>query len=78
MEVFAKIVTYLLVAASVAMIVIVLLQKSKSAGLGAAYGSETESFSNRGKSARRESKLQRITVIIAIVIGVLALALLVL
>lgn len=68
----------LLLVASVLMCAVVLLQKTKSAGLGAAYGSETMSFSQRGKAASKEAKLQKITVILAIVIAVLAIALLVL
>lgn len=75
MKIFYGIVLGLLVAASVLMCVVVLLQKTKSAGLGAAYGSETRSFSQRGKAASREAKLQKITVILAIVIAVLAIAL---
>ncbi len=66
-----------LVVASILMIVVVLLQKSKSSGLGAAYGSDTESFTTRGKAASREAKLQKITVIISICMGVLALVLMV-
>lgn len=66
-----------LVVASILMIVIVLLQKSKSAGLGSAYGSDTETFTQRGKAVSREAKLQKITVVIAICMGVLALVLLV-
>ena len=66
-----------LVVASILMIVAVLLQKSKSSGLGAAYGSDTESFTTRGKAASREAKLQKVTVVIAICMGVLALVLMV-
>lgn len=72
------IVLALLIVASILMCAVVLLQKTKSAGLGAAYGSETMSFSQRGKAASKEAKLQKITVILAIVIAVLAIALLVL
>lgn len=75
MQVLYYIVLGLLVAASILMCVVVLLQKSKSTGLGSAYGSETKTFSQRGKAAGREAKLQKITVIIAIVMAVLAIAL---
>ena len=68
----------ILLLCAVFLVVSVLLQKTKSAGLGAAYGSETMSFSQRGKAASKEAKLQKITVILAIVIAVLAIALLVL
>ena len=75
MQVLYYIVLGLLVAASILMCVVVLLQKSKSTGLGAAYGSETKTFSQRGKAASKEAKLQKITVVIGIVIAVLAIAL---
>lgn len=67
-----------LVAASVLMIVIVLVQQTKSAGMGGAYASESQSFTTRGKAARTEAKLQKTTVAFGIVFGVLSLALLVL
>ena len=65
----------LLVVASILMCVVVLLQKSKSSGLGAGFGNETKTFSSRGKAASREAKLQKITFILAIIIAVLAIAL---
>lgn len=64
-----------LVLVSIALIASVLMQNSKSAGLGAAYGDETESFGTRGREAAKEKKLQKITVILAGVIAVLALVL---
>ena len=67
----------ILVASSILMCVVVLIQQTKSSGLGAAYGGETVSFSQRGKAASREAKLQKITVVLAIVIAVMAIALLV-
>ncbi len=75
MDILYGIILGLLVVASVLICVVVLLQKSKSAGLGAAYGSETKTFSQRGKAASKEAKLQKITVILAIVIAVLAISL---
>lgn len=65
-----------LVLASVLMCVVVLIQQTKSSGLGAAYGGDTVSFSQRGKAASREAKLQKITVVLAIIIAVMAIALL--
>ena len=65
----------ILVLASIAMIFVVLSQKSKSAGLGAAYGSETEVFGARGREAAKDKKLQKITVYISVVIAVLAIVL---
>ena len=61
MDILYGIILGLLVVASVLICVVVLLQKSKSAGLGAAYGSETKTFSQRGKAASKEAKLQKIT-----------------
>ena len=65
-----------LVLASVLMCVVVLIQQTKSSGIGAGFGGDTVSFSQRGKAASREAKLQKITVVLAIVITVLAIALL--
>lgn len=64
-----------LVLVSIALIASILMQNSKSAGLGAAYGDETESFGTRGREAAKEKKLQKITMILAGVIAVLALVL---
>lgn len=75
MEVVSTIVTIALLLVAVLLIVVVLLQKTKSAGVGAAFGAETQSFTARGKAASREAKLQRTTVVLAIVLGVLAIAL---
>ena len=76
MEILMWVIAGVLVLASVLMCAVVLVQQTKSSGLGAAYGSETVSFSQRGKAASREAKLQKITVVLAIVIAVLAVALL--
>jgi preprotein translocase subunit SecG len=75
MEVLMWIITGILVLSSVLMCVVVLIQQTKSSGLGAAYGGDTVSFSQRGKAASREAKLQKITVVLAIVIAVMAIAL---
>lgn len=65
----------ILVLASIALIVSVLAQNSKSAGLGAVYGEDTETFGSRGREAAKEMKLQKATMILAGVIAVLALVL---
>lgn len=65
----------ILVLVSIALIAAVLMQNSKSAGLGAAYGDETESFGTRGREAAKEKKLQKATLILAGIIAVLALVL---
>ena len=76
MDILMWIITGILVLASILLCIIVLIQQTKSSGLGAAYGGDTVSFSQRGKAASREAKLQKITVVLAIVIAVLAIALL--
>ena len=76
MEILMWIITGILVLSAILMCVIVLIQQTKSSGLGAAYGGDTVSFSQRGKAASREAKLQKITVGLAIGIAVLAIALL--
>ncbi len=76
MDIVMWIIAGVMVLLSILMCVVVLVQQTKSSGLGAAYGSETVSFSQRGKAASREAKLQKITVGLAIAIAVLAIALL--
>ena len=75
MDILMWIITGILVLSSILMCVVVLIQQTKSSGLGAAYGGDTVSFSQRGKAASREAKLQKITVVLAIVIAVMAIAL---
>lgn len=69
------IITGILVLSSVLMCVVVLIQQTKSSGLGAAYGGDTVSFSQRGKAASREAKLQKITLVTSIIIAVLSILL---
>lgn len=76
MGILMWIIAGVLVVSSILMCVVVLVQQTKSSGLGAAYGSDTVSFSQRGKAANRETKLQKITVVLSIVIAVMAIALL--
>ena len=74
MDILQTIVNILLLVAAVLLVVVVLLQDSKSSGLGSAFGSETTSLSSsRGKKASRERQLQKITVILAICVAVLAI-----
>jgi preprotein translocase subunit SecG len=75
MDILMWVVAGILVVSSILMCVVVLIQQTKSSGLGAAYGGDTVSFSQRGKAASREAKLQKITVVLAIVIAVMAIAL---
>ena len=79
MEVASLILQIVLIVASVCLIVVVLLQSGQSSGLGAAFGGETQTFTGaKGRAASKERKLQKITVILGIVIGVLALVILIL
>ena len=72
METAALIIRIALMLISVLLIVVVLLQKTKSSGLGSSFGGETTSFTQKGKAASREAKLQKLTVVLAIIVGVLA------
>ncbi|MBQ1564966.1 MAG: preprotein translocase subunit SecG, partial [Clostridia bacterium] len=70
MDILMWVVAGILVLSSILMCVVVLIQQTKSSGLGAAYGGDNVSFSQRGKAASREAKLQKITVVLSIVIAV--------
>ena len=75
MDTLALIIRIALMLISILLIVVVLLQKTKSSGLGSSFGGETTSFTQKGKAASREAKLQKLTVVLAIIVGVLALLL---
>ena len=75
METAALIIRIALMLISVLLIVVVLLQKTKSSGLGSSFGGETTSFTQKGKAASREAKVQKLTIVLAIIVGVLALVL---
>ena len=51
MEVVATIIKIALVIASILLITAVLMQKTKSAGMGSAFGGDTASFTAKGKAA---------------------------
>ncbi|MBQ7061021.1 MAG: preprotein translocase subunit SecG [Clostridia bacterium] len=79
MQTVQIIINILLLVAAVLLIIVVLLQESKSAGLGAAFGGETTALgSKRNAKVQKEAKLQKATIILAIAVGVFALALLIL
>ena len=67
MEVFKIILTVLEVLASVALVVIVLMQSGKESGLSGAVSGNTESFMNKGKSGSLDKKLASFTKWIALV-----------
>jgi len=75
MNTAALIIRIALMLISVLLVVVVLLQKTKSSGLGSSFGGETTSFTQKGKAASREAKLQKLTIILASIVGVLALLL---
>ena len=72
MSTLATIITICLLIVSVLLVIVVLLQKTKSSGMGTVFGGETQSFTSKGRAASREAKLQKLTVIFAIILGVLA------
>ena len=65
METLGIIVNIVLILASVALIAVVLMQQTKSAGLGGAFGGDTASFTARGR------------IVLGAVIGVLAIAMMI-
>lgn len=75
MQTLSTIITILLWIVSIILIATVLMQKTKSAGMGAAFGGETQSFTAKGRAASKEAKLQKLTVIFGIALGVLAIVL---
>ena len=78
MQTVIFILNIVLVVVAVVLTVVVAIQKSKSAGLGAAFGGESASVTPRAKTASREVVLQKITVVLAVLFGVIALAIAVL
>lgn len=78
MEVAQIIVNIVLIVCAIALIAVVLMQQTKSSGLGSAFGGETQAFTARGRAASREAKLQKLTIIFASIIGVLAIVMMIL
>ncbi len=78
METVGIIVNIVLILASAALVAVVLMQQTKSAGLGGAFGGDSTPFTMRGRAASREAKLQKITVALAIVIAALGIAMMLL
>ena len=75
METATLVIQIALVIVSILLITVVLMQKTKSGGVGAAFGSDTQSFTSKGKAASKEAKLKKLTIIFAVIIGVLAIVL---
>ena len=77
MDILQIIVHIVLIVISVLLIVFVMMQQTKSGGLGSTFGGETQTFTVRGRAASKEAKLQKLTVISACVIGALAIILMI-
>lgn len=75
MTLLSNIITIALILVAIVIIIVVLVQKTKSAGVGSAFGGDTASFTAKGKAASRETKLQKLTIILSVIFGVLAIAL---
>ncbi len=77
MDALKIIINIVLIIVAVGLVTVVLLQQVKSAGLGAAYGGETSSFTARGRAASKEAKLQKLTIILGSVMALLAIAMMI-
>lgn len=75
MEILKTALTGIYVLAALAIIVVVLLQEGKSAGLGSAFATNQESYWNKNKKHTLEGKFERWTKITAGVFVVLAIVL---
>lgn len=75
MEVVKTIITVLEVIASVALIVVVLVQSGKEAGLSAAIAGNSDSYMNKSKNGSWDKKLAAATKWVALVWILLTLAL---
>ena len=73
MDTLRMVITIFLMVISALLVVVVLMQKSKDGGLGAAFGGDNSAISTKGRSASKEAKLRKITVILASILGILAL-----
>lgn len=69
----------LLIIVSIVLVAVILMQDAKTAGLGSAFGNDTTALGrNRSAKASKEAKLQKLTIILGAVVGILALVLLIL
>ena len=79
METLQIIINILMLITATLLVIVILVQNPKNSGLGGAFGGETTRLGQERKmKATRETKLQRLTVIFAIILGVLALVMLIL
>lgn len=78
MQPLKVIINILLIVVSIVLIAIILMQDAKTAGLGSAFGNDTTALGrSRNAKASKEAKLQKLTIILASIVGVLALLLLI-
>ena len=77
MDTLNIILNIVLIICSGVLVLSVLLQSTKSAGLGGAFGGDTHSFTARGRAASKEMKLQKLTIAMGIVIAVIAIAMMI-
>ena len=75
MDILRMVLTGIYVLAALAIIVVVLLQEGKSAGLGSAFATNQESYWNKNKKHTLEGKFETCTKITAGIFVVLAIAL---
>lgn len=76
MNALVWIVNIVLVLCSLGMVVIVLMQDTKSSGMGAAFGG-ADSFFGKNKSKTKEARKELLTKVLAVVIAVLAIVMVV-
>ena len=75
MQIASLIVRIVLIIASVFLIVVVLLQQGKSAGLSGSIAGGAETFFGQNKASSMEGKLERLTKWVAAIFMLLAIAL---
>lgn len=75
MEILRLVLTIIFVLVSLALIVIVLLQEGKSAGLSGAISGAAESYWGKNKGRSMEGKLEKYTKFIAVAFILLAIVL---
>lgn len=75
MSIFYLITTIVVSIASVVLIVVVCLQEGKSAGLSSSISGGSDTYWSRNKGRSKEGKLERITIVFAIIFFIAAILL---
>lgn len=79
METLQIIINVLMLIAAILLVIVILVQNPKNSGLGGAFGGETTRLGQERKmKATKETKLQRLTIAFAVILGVLAIVMLIL